>query len=95
MKTKNLLKYLAGVFIFCLVQVTSVAKAQGPPPPPPPPGELFKKAGAGLKKINPFKKRSKTARRTNKGLRAPGTPPPPPNPLNLKRPGTPPPPPRL
>jgi len=95
-KAKRVLRYIAaGVLSFGLVHATDVAKAQGPPPPPPPPGELFKKAGNGLKKINPFKKRKTVRRSSRSGLPAPGTPPPAPgSPLNLKRPGTPPPPPK-
>jgi hypothetical protein len=95
---KKVLRYIAaGVLSFGLVHVTNVVKAQGPPPPPPPPGEVLKKAGDGLKKINPFKKGRKPVRRNTKaGLPAPGTPPPAPgSPLNLKRPPAPPKPPGL
>jgi hypothetical protein len=100
---KKLLRYIAaGILTFGLVHGTNIVKAQGPPPPPPsppPPGQVLKKAGDGLRKINPFKKgRKPVRRRTNAGLRAPGTPPPPPapgSPLNLKRPPAPPKPPGL
>ena len=80
-----------GLLIFCnkaFSQAPPPPPAGGPPPPPPP-SEVFKK-------INPFKKKSKTdtAKSSTQSKTAttasaapatppPGGPPPPPNPLNL------------
>ena len=86
---KKITKYiLAGALTFGLTQISASVMAQSPPPPPPPPNVVLKKAGDGLKKINPFKNRKK-----HKAPPAPGTPP---DPLKIfkKRPPAPPAPPK-
>ncbi|MFD0749335.1 hypothetical protein ACFQZS_04220 [Mucilaginibacter calamicampi] len=99
---KKITKYvLAGALTFGLTQISASVMAQSAPPAPPPPDKVFKKVGADLKRINPFKKgKTPPAPGAKAGLPSPGTPPAggppaPPNPLNLfkKKPAAPPKPP--